>query len=709
MRAVAFCLAILACLLAQAGEYPETRQEATANTYHGVRVEDPYQWLEDWSSQEVKDWSAAQSAFAREMLDSLPYRVELAATIEASLSDTDYYYSVERTSDVAWFMKHSAPKPHPFIVSVDASGDPATENVVFDPEEFDKSGSTSIQWFRVSPDGRRIAIALTEGGSEIADLHVLDTGNGQQIDWVVPRVNTPTAGGDLCWDADSSGFYYTRHPQAEEQPAEDLNFYQQLWHRKLGTPLADDSYELGSDFDRIAEIQVECHHDSGKVLATVQFGDGGQFDLYVRNTDTIWHQIADRDDGYVQATFIDRNNLLILSRDEAPNGKLVRMKIGDLPQTSVSVIVAESEYALVSDFYRSPPFIVHEKSIYARTMVGGPEELRVYTLDGNQLPTPDLGIVGLGQLVPWDDGVLVRRYSYLTPNAWILVRGDKLSEHPLSTSSPVSFDGYEVKREFAVSKDGTRVPVNIILAKDAKRDGKNPLLLTGYGGYGISLTPAFDPTRIVWLEQGGIIAVANLRGGGEYGEQWHVQGMLTKKQNVFDDFYAVIRHLIDVGYSNENMLAIEGGSNGGILIGAMLTQHPSDFHAAISHVGIYDMLRVELSPNGAFNVPEFGTVSNPDQFKALYAYSPYHRVRKTHYPSTLLLTGENDGRVDPMHSRKMVAMLQANNMSENPVLLRTSSDTGHGIGTPLSEYIFMTTDTFAFLFDALEMKYRPVR
>lgn len=706
IRAVALVIVALACVAAQAAEYPQTRKENVVNVYHGVTVEDPYRWLEDGSSQEVNEWSAAQNAAARRILDALPHRDGIASRIAESLSNTDYYYSAERAGEQGWFMKDSAPKPQPFIVRVDATGDHESERVIFDPEVFDESGSTSIQWFRVAPDGKKIAVALTVGGSEIADVHILDTESGKRIDEILPRVNVPTAGGDLSWDADSAGFYYTRYPRSGEQSAEDMSFYQQLWHRKLGTPLSDDTYELGKTFDRISEIQVEQHNESGKLLATVQHGDGGQFDLYVRDTESVWHQVAEREDSYVQATFIDQNSLLVLSRRNAPNGKFLRMDISDLPETDATVLVPESEGALVSDFYSDQPFIVHQERIYARTMLGGPEELRVYDLEGKQQPTPQLGVVGLGQLIPWDEGVLVRQYSYLSPNAWILVEGTQLSSYPLSTTSPVSFDGYKVKREFAESRDGTQVPVNIIMADSAKPDGSSPLLLTGYGGYGLSQTPVFLPFEIVWLEQGGILAIANLRGGGEFGEEWHRQGMLTNKQNVFDDFHAVMRHLIEAGYTSEEQLAIEGGSNGGLLMGAMLTQHSADFQAVVSHVGIYDMLRFELSPNGAFNVPELGTVKDPNHFEALYAYSPYHRVRKSDFPAILLLTGENDGRVDPMHSRKMAAMLQANSASDNPVLLRISSDTGHGFGTPLDELILMLTDRLVFLFDALDMQYQ---
>jgi prolyl oligopeptidase len=277
----------------------------------------------------------------------------------------------------------------------------------------------------------------------------------------------------------------------------------------------------------------------------------------------------------------------------------------------------------------------------------------------------------------------------------------------LSSTSPIKFDDAEVVREYAVSKDGTRVPVNIIRLKTAKLNGKNPTLLEGYGGYNISMTPGFvGAFGRMWLNQGGVYAIANLRGGGEYGEEWHRAGRLIRKQNVFDDFIACAEHLIQRNYTSPQHLAIIGGSNGGLLMGAVLTQRPDLFRAVVSAVGIYDMLRVELDPNGAFNVTEYGTVKDPDQFKALYAYSPYHHLRDGgSYPAVLMTTGENDHRVNPMNSRKMTARLQAANISDHPILLRTSSNAGHGIGSSLDEEIQEGTDIFTFLFDQLGIKY----
>ncbi len=297
--------------------------------------------------------------------------------------------------------------------------------------------------------------------------------------------------------------------------------------------------------------------------------------------------------------------------------------------------------------------------------------------------------------------------SFLEPP--ILYRFDAStgSTTRIVTAAPLSsikFDDAEVVREFATSKDGTRVPLNIIRLKGTKLDGTHSTVLTGYGGYGISRKPFFQGRFArLWLDQGGIFVEANLRGGAEYGEEWHAAGNLTHKQNVFDDFLACAQYLIDQNYTSPAHLAIMGGSNGGLLMGAALTQRPDLFRAVVSYVGIYDMLRVELDPNGAFNVTEFGTVKDPDQFKALYAYSPYHHVKAgTAYPAILMPTGENDHRVNPMQSRKMIALLQASTSSHHPILLRTSSSTGHGlIGASLDEQIEQDTDVFSFLFDQL--------
>jgi len=353
-------------------------------------------------------------------------------------------------------------------------------------------------------------------------------------------------------------------------------------------------------------------------------------------------------------------------------------------------------------------FLAAGPILYVRYMAGGPSRLLAKEAGKPDRMVAVGEISSVGQLVRGKSNhLLFESESYVEPSAWYTYdpASGAVKRTALFTTSPASFSDVEVIRQFAVSKDNTRVPMNILRRKGTKLDGNNPTLLYGYGGYGINESPAFSARRRVWLDHGGVWVIANLRGGGEFGESWHEQGRLTKKQNVFDDFIACAEYLIKAKYTSPEKLAIEGGSNGGLLMGAALTQRPELFRAVVSHVGIYDMLRVETFPNGAFNVTEFGTVKETEQFKALYAYSPYHHVKDgADYPAVLFLTGDNDGRVDPMNSRKMTARLQAATHSGRPIFLRTSAGSGHGIGTALNERIEQDADVFAFLFDQLGIK-----
>jgi prolyl oligopeptidase len=324
---------------------------------------------------------------------------------------------------------------------------------------------------------------------------------------------------------------------------------------------------------------------------------------------------------------------------------------------------------------------------------------------------PILPVSSVGAVERVGEDLLVRNESFVEPPAWyrFTAADGKVTKTALAQTSPWDFSRIEVVREEAVSRDGTRVPLNILRPKGIRLDGGNPTLLTGYGGFNIALSPSFSRVSAAWLEQGGVIAVANLRGGSEFGEAWHRAGALTYKRNVFDDFYACARWLAEKGYARPEKLAIEGGSNGGLLMGAALTQHPEAFRAVVAHVGYFDSLRVEAAPNGVFNTTEYGSVKDPVQFRALYDYSPYHHVKDgTHYPAVLFMTGANDPRVEPFHSRKMVARLQASG-TRQPVLLRTSSGSGHGFGTALSERIAQAVDVHAFLFAELGVTYQEVR
>jgi prolyl oligopeptidase len=419
----------------------------------------------------------------------------------------------------------------------------------------------------------------------------------------------------------------------------------------------------------------------------------------------------------------------MLSHKNAPRGQILRLPLAQLASgkadlTQAQVIVAQSPGARLNSNSKSDSDDSARASIesfepapgrlYVTDIIGGPSRVRVFDPQGHPLAAPTLPPVSaVDDVVPLEAGnVLFFVTSYLQPAAWYRfdAASGKSTRTALSQVAPYNFDDAEVVREFAVSKDGTRVPLNILRRKGTKLDGSNPTILYGYGGYGVNQKPFFaSSTARVWLDQGGIYVFTNIRGGAEYGEEWHHQGSLTHKQNVFDDFIACAQYLIDQKYTSPAHLAIQGGSNGGLLMGATFTQRPELFRAVVSSVGIYDMLRVELDPNGEFNTTEFGTVKDPDQFRALYAYSPYHHVKDgAAYPAILFLTGENDHRVNPLHSRKMTARLQAANASNYPILLRTSSNSGHGIGTALDEQIEQRADILGFLFDQLGVKYVPV-
>jgi prolyl oligopeptidase len=681
---------------------PQTPKKPVSDEYHGTTVEDPYQWLEKDDDAEVKAWSNAQNQRTRDYLDKLPDR----AAIEKQLTEwyaktSPSYSSLVSRPGILFAMKFQPPKQQPLLVTLASADDPKSEKVVLDPNALDTKGTTAIDWFVPSRDGKRVAVSLSTGGSEDGTLHIYETATGKALPDMIAHVQYPTAGGSAAWNADGTGIYYTRFPRKGERPEADLNFYQQVYFHKLGTAETEDTYSIGKEFPRIAEIMLEASHDGRYILATVANGDGGDFAHCLLGPAGTWKQITQFSD-QIKAARLGRDNALyLLSRAGAPRGKILRLPL-DTPELNSAVEIVPAGEPVIEQI------VPTADALYVGDLLGGPSQIRRFGLDGKGetiIPIPKISAVQQ-MLALEDNSLLFRDVSYTEPAAWF--HYEKGETEPVKTAlrstSPVSFADIEVTREFATGKDGTKIPLNIIFRKGMKRDGQNPTLLYGYGGYGISMSPNFDFTRRLWFDRGGAYVVANIRGGGEFGEDWHKAGNLTKKQNVFDDFAAAAEYLIKQKYTRPEKLAIQGGSNGGLLMGAMITQYPDLMRAVVSSVGIYDMLRVELAPNGAFNVTEFGTVKDPEQFKALYAYSPYHHVVDgTKFPSILMMTGANDGRVAPYHSRKMIARLDEANKAGNPILLRTSSSAGHGIGTALSERIKQSADIYAFLFAQLDM------
>lgn len=649
---------------------------ALADTYHGVEVADPFRWLEDSKNPKVQAWSRAENVKARAYLDKIPFLGKIRSRlVELEQSTSVSYYSLAFRKGKLFALKSQPPKQQPFLVM--RVGD--VEKIVVDPNQLDPSGSTAIDWYVPSRDGSKIAVSLSKGGSERGDAHVFDVATGKELGDVVPHVQNGTAGGSLAWNADDTGFYYTHYPETG-----DTEFNQQIYFHKLG---GSDNYELGQDFPRIAEIELETSEDGSTILASVANGDGGEHAFYLHDAQG-WKQLTRFEDQAVAGALGPRNQVFLITHQGAPRGKVI-----EWPDKT---IVPEREGAVEA-------ILPLETSLLVKEQVGGPNNLlRVSLADSSTVEVPLPPVSALGEMVKLDgDQFMYQSETFGAPTAWI--RDGKRT----ALSGPEGpLKNLEVVRELATSKDGTKVPMSIVRLKGTKLDGKNPTILWGYGGYGVNESPGYSPRRILWVEQGGVFAIANLRGGGEYGDPWHKAGNLTHKQNVFDDMYACAQRLKELGYCTTDKLALMGGSNGGLLMGAMITQHPEVAKAVAASVGIYDMLRVELDANGAFNVTEFGTVKDPAQFKALYAYSPYHHVRQgVKYPAVLFTTGANDPRVNPYHSRKMVAMLQWAD-PKGLFLLRTSDKAGHGMGSSLDERVALAADTYGFLFQQLGVSYR---
>ncbi len=621
---------------------PETPKKPVSTKYQGVTVEDPYQWLEEDNDPQVKSWSDAQNQRTRQYLDKLPDRAAIEKQLTEWYSKTSpSYSSLVSRPGILFAMKFQPPKQQPLLVTLASADDLKSEKDVLEPNVLDAKGTTAIDWFVPSLDGKYVAVSLSKGGSEDGTLHFYETATGKALPDAIAHVQYPTAGGSAAWNGDGSGIYYTRFPRKGERPEADLNFYQQIYFHKLGTRDTEDTYSIGADFPRIAEITLEASPNGKYILATVANGDGGDFAHYLLGSDGTWTQITQFTDQIKNARLGRDDALYLISRAGAPRGKILRLPL-DAPELKNAAEIVPAGDAVIERIVPSTD------TLYVGDLLGGPSQIRRFDLNGKNstiIPIPQISAVQ--EMLALEDGsLLFRDVSYTEPAAWFRCLNGKTEP-----------------------------------AKTALRS-----------------------TRRLWFDRGSVYVVANIRGGGEFGEDWHKAGNLTKKQNVFDDFAAAAEYLIKEKYTRPEKLAIQGGSNGGLLMGVMITQHPDLFRAVVSSVGIYDMLRVELAPNGAFNVTEFGTVKDPEQFKALYAYSPYHHVVDgTKYPSVLMMTGANDGRVAPYHSRKMTARLDEANKSENPVLLRTSSSAGHGQGTALSERVKQLADIYAFLFTQLGM------
>ena len=672
----------------------ETMRQPVTNTYHGVEVIDDYRWLEDASSEDTALWTKTQDERTREYLRSLPgYQEILRRAQEVIAAPSTSYAELRRGGATYFALKHQPPKQQAFLVVMSDVSDASSERVLVDPNALDASGATTIDWFVPSPDGSIVGVSLSAHGTENGTLHLYDVATGELVDVRIPRITV--MGGSLAWRGDAGGFWYTRYPAPGERPLEDMAFYQEVWFHEVGG--GDDRPEIAGVFadDRIVENGLSSSPDGGWVLDRAQRGDGQERELFVRRQDGgKWWKLAATSDGVVDAV-LGRDEIFLLSRKDAPNGRILRLPLAEgATVAAASVVVPASALAIER-------LAVTDGSLWVLDMEGGVSGLRTFDLDGGAPGAIELPpFCAIDQVVRLgDDEVGYPVETFVSPRAWWVARdGDQAPRRTaLDTSTSLDFSGIEVRRVFATSKDGTQVPISLIARAGVLDEGPAPTLLTGYGGYGLSYKAWFRASRLLWLERGFVLGLANIRGGGEYGGAWHEAGRLLTKQNCFDDFAACARHLVETGVTTVDRLAILGGSNGGLLMGAVLTQHPGIARAVVAEVPVLDMLRVELHPNGAYNVEEYGTVQDPEFFAAMYAYSPYHHVVDgTAYPAVLLTGGAFDPRVDAYHAKKMAARLQAATSSDAPILLRIESG-GHGIGQSLDQEVGLETDVLAFV------------
>jgi len=715
IRFLLACLLLASVVTAQS-KPPVADKKPATKTVAGVTLTDNYQWLEDGTTPQEKAWVAAENDYSRSYLDSIAARKPIYDWLLQLEHETGVdYAAVQYRGGKIFAIKYDPKLQQPVLVTLNSANDLASEQVIVDPNKLNDKGTTSIQFFVPSLDGKYVAVCMPEGGSENGGVTVFETATGKQLTDEVPRVQFATGGGSVTWNGDGSGFYYTRYPHAGERAEADINFYQQVYFHKLGTPTADDTYAIGKDFPRIAEVTLQTSDDGRWVLATVELGDGGQYEHLLLGPDGKWNQITRFEDGVTAIGFGQDGALYIDDTKNALNGKIERLPLdgaGPVKLGNATVVVPEGKAAIEAFGFtisgQFPAFLATKTRLYVLETVGGPQQIRVFDHQGKELgKVPLEPVSAVSDTVALDgDNILVHSQTFLKAGSYSQYDPvtAKLTQTALRLEKEVDFSDVEVVRETATSKDGTKVPMTILRKKGIKLDGQNPTILNGYGGFGLSISPQWDPTVKVWLDRGGVMVVANLRGGGEFGESWHRDGMLLQKQHVFDDLIACAEHLIAAHYTSPEKLGIQGGSNGGLLMGAVMTQRPELFHAVNSDVGIYDMTILESSPNGQFNVTEYGSIKDPEQAKALLAYSPYqHIVDGKHYPVVLFMTGDNDSRVDPAHSRKFVARLQSAGAT---AYLRTSANAGHGgIGAAESERVAWAADSWAFFFDQLGVKW----
>lgn len=675
------------------------RRDEVVDTIHGEKVADPYRWLEQEDSSEVQAWMKMHQQFTRKHLDALPGRQPL----EQRLTELFYldWVGAPRRRGTRYFFSQRRKEDEKAIYYVrqGKTGDP---KVLLDPHKLSDDGSIAVKGTFPSWNGAKLAYKLSENNADTSTLYVMDVTSGKksEIDTIAgARYANPS------WEPNNRGFYYVRLPTQGDIPETEMPGYAEVRYHRLGTDPKDDPLIFEKSGDPKTFTGVGLSRDGRHLFV-------GRYHGWTKN-DVFWKDLTKPGDDF-KPLVIGQNAkfwvqswggwVYVHTNYQAPKWRVLRFRPHKPEMTDWQEIVPERQDAKLEDMN------IVGGHLSLNYLKNATSELEIRRLDGKSVRTVELpaigsaqGLIGLEE----DDEAYYSFTSFTYPTTIFKTSVRRGGSKPyFELDAPVDASPYQVKQVWYDSKDGTKVSMFLIHAKNLKRDGSTPFYLTGYGGFNVSRTPGFRGSYFTWLDAGGGVAIPNLRGGGEYGEDWHKAGMLTKKQNVFDDFISAAEYLQKNGYTSASKLAIAGGSNGGLLVGAAMTQRPELFGAVACFVPLLDMVRYHQFGAGKTWISEYGSSENADQFKALHAYSPYHRVvNGTKYPALLMLSADSDDRVDPMHARKFVAAIQhAAADPKTPVLLRIEENAGHGGSDLVKKDVELYTDVFAFLFERFGMK-----
>lgn len=674
--------------------YPQTKVEVVTEAMHGQEIQDPYRWLEDSESKEVQDWTDKQNKFTRSILDKLPYLAEIKKRLRQLCSYTRM--NVPYRFGTYYFFTKNEGLEDQYVLYVQ-NGLKGRPEVLIDPNKLSPDGTVSLDWWYPSEDGKFLAYGLSQSGDEQSVLHIKNVETKADLSEAIGGCRFSS----IAWMPDSGSFFYTRFFQSSAVPKGGENYYQKVYYHKLGESPENDEFIFDYPSKKEVLFWLNLSKDGRFLVIFAPVGSANLNEVYFKDllSDKKVRAIVKGFDAHYTGE-VFKGRLYLLTNKNASNYKLMKVDLSNPDIASWKEIIPEQK-DLIEDFS------IIDNKIVIKLLQNACSSLKIYSPDGNYLNDIKLPAIGTVSGLSGRHNINEMFYaftSFVYPPE--IYRYDFLIKKPsvfFKTNAPVKTDNYVTKQVWFKSKDQTPVPMFITCRKTIKLNGKNPCLLTGYGGFNLNQTPYYSAINYLWLENGGIFAVPNLRGGGEFGENWHREGMLDKKQNTFDDFTSAAGYLIDKKYTSSDRLAISGGSNGGLLVGAVLTQAPELFKAVICTVPLLDMLRYHKFLIARYWIPEYGSADDPVEFKNLYSYSPYHNVKEnTRYPAVFIRTAQSDTRVDPFHARKMAALLQHSNASENPILLFIETKAGHGSGKPLSKVIDQYADIYTFLFWQLQ-------